>query len=137
MNLNKKSGLLGGILKALKVNDFLKGMFLITGSICFLWIALEKILEASSGKYCVGDDVTLADCCLVPQLYHARRYTAQVKSSTVLRFFKVYFSFIVYRFEVSVEQFPNVARIEKNLEILDPFIKAHPSRQLDYPTELA
>jgi len=27
-------------------------------------IALEKVLEGSSGKYCVGDEVTLADCCL-------------------------------------------------------------------------
>ena len=27
-------------------------------------IALENVLEGSSGKYCVGDEVTLADCCL-------------------------------------------------------------------------
>ena len=26
--------------------------------------ALEKVLEGSSGIYCVGDEVTLADCCL-------------------------------------------------------------------------
>ena len=41
------------------------------------------------------------------------------------------------RFEVDVEQFPNMARVEKNLEILDPFIKAHPNRQPDCPPELA
>ncbi|KAK4009914.1 probable maleylacetoacetate isomerase 2 [Daphnia magna] len=76
-------------------------------------IALEKVLEGTSGKYCVGDDITLADCCLVPQLYNARR------------------------FEVNVEQFPNVVRVEKNLEILEPFIKAHPNRQPDCPPELA
>ena len=30
--------------------------------------ALEKVLEKTAGKYCVGDMVTLADCCLVPQV---------------------------------------------------------------------
>jgi glutathione S-transferase len=39
----------------------------------FFITALEKILETSSGNYCVGDDVTMADCCLIPQLYNARR----------------------------------------------------------------
>jgi len=32
--------------------------------------ALEKMLEKTSGKYCVGDDITMADACLVPQVYH-------------------------------------------------------------------
>ena len=30
--------------------------------------ALEKVLEKTAGKYCVGDMVTMADCCLVPQV---------------------------------------------------------------------
>ena len=36
--------------------------------------AVEKVLEESAGRYCVGDEVSLADCCLVPQLYNARRF---------------------------------------------------------------
>lgn len=40
------------------------------------------------------------------------------------------------RFEIDVEQFPNLARIEKNLESLEPFKKAHANRQPDYPPEL-
>lgn len=36
-------------------------------------IAVEKALEESAGRYCVGDDVSIADCCLAPQLYNARR----------------------------------------------------------------
>lgn len=36
--------------------------------------AIEKLLAESAGIYCVGDDITLADCCLVPQVYNARRY---------------------------------------------------------------
>jgi maleylacetoacetate isomerase len=40
----------------------------------FFLLAVEKALEESAGKYCVGDQVSIADCCLVPQLYNARRY---------------------------------------------------------------
>lgn len=36
--------------------------------------ATEKLLSACSGKYCVADEITLADCCLVPQVFNARRY---------------------------------------------------------------
>ncbi len=35
--------------------------------------ALERELEGISGKYCVGDQLTLADVCLVPQVYEAYR----------------------------------------------------------------
>ena len=35
--------------------------------------ALETLLEKSSGKYCVGDTVTMADICLVPQVGNAKR----------------------------------------------------------------
>ncbi len=30
--------------------------------------AVEAIVRRSKGKYCVGDEVTVADCCLVPQV---------------------------------------------------------------------
>lgn len=36
--------------------------------------ALEKLLTHCAGRYCVGDEITLADCCLVPQVFNARRY---------------------------------------------------------------
>eukprot|EP00475_Leptophrys_vorax_P003385 TRINITY_DN11993_c0_g1_i1.p1 TRINITY_DN11993_c0_g1~~TRINITY_DN11993_c0_g1_i1.p1 ORF type:complete len:220 (+),score=51.74 TRINITY_DN11993_c0_g1_i1:28-687(+) len=35
--------------------------------------ALEKELLISAGKYCVGDELTLADVCLVPQVYNATK----------------------------------------------------------------
>lgn len=35
--------------------------------------AIEKELAKSVGQYSVGDDVTLADVCLVPQVYNANR----------------------------------------------------------------
>lgn len=36
--------------------------------------ALEKLLLSHAGKYCVGDEITLADCCLVPMVLNARRF---------------------------------------------------------------
>jgi maleylacetoacetate isomerase len=35
--------------------------------------AIETLLDSTAGKFCVGDDVSLADCCLVPQVFNARR----------------------------------------------------------------
>ncbi|CAG9783145.1 unnamed protein product [Diatraea saccharalis] len=32
---------------------------------------LEDLLTKSSGRYCLGDQLTLADICLVPQLFNA------------------------------------------------------------------
>lgn len=40
-------------------------------------VAVEKALEESAGQYCVGDEVSIADCCLVPQIYNARRYDSK------------------------------------------------------------
>lgn len=44
-----------------------------------LWIAtgfgpLEEIAAASGGPYLVGAAPTIADCCIVPQIYNARRF---------------------------------------------------------------
>ncbi|MDX3772785.1 maleylacetoacetate isomerase [Chromatiaceae bacterium AAb-1] len=36
--------------------------------------ALEQRLERTSGPYCFGDQLTLADICLVPQVYNAQRF---------------------------------------------------------------
>lgn len=36
--------------------------------------ALEAQLEQSNGKFCFGSQPTLADCCLIPQVYNALRF---------------------------------------------------------------
>lgn len=36
--------------------------------------AIEARLKSSAGRNAVGDAITLADVCLVPQVYNARRY---------------------------------------------------------------
>ncbi|KAH9519028.1 Glutathione S-transferase zeta-1 [Bulinus truncatus] len=40
--------------------------------------ALEKFLQQTSGKYSYGDTVTMADLFLVPQVYAAKRFKADV-----------------------------------------------------------
>ena len=71
--------------------------------------ALEATLAGApaTGRFCHGDTPTLADCCLVPQVFNA------------------------LRFEVDMAQFPTIARIHAACGELDAFSAAHPSRQPD------
>jgi len=69
--------------------------------------AVETVLTGTAGVFCVGDQVSLADACLVPQLYNARR------------------------FGLDVNQYPTALRVEQACEALPAFQKAHPSQQPD------
>jgi maleylacetoacetate isomerase len=35
---------------------------------------VEDIIKETAGRYCVGDELTMADLCLVPQAYNAARF---------------------------------------------------------------
>lgn len=74
--------------------------------------ALEAILRGTAGKYCVGDEVTMADLCLVPQVANADR------------------------FKVDVSPYPIISRINRSLLALDAFQVSHPGRQPDTPPEM-
>lgn len=69
--------------------------------------ALELRVSPNAGRYCVGDAVTLADVCLVPQLYASRRFGADVS------------------------QYPTLVKVEAALSELPAFQKAHADRQPD------
>ena len=71
--------------------------------------ALETTLarDTRSGKCCYGDTPTLADCCLIPQLYNARRFNCDLSTM------------------------PTILRIEEYCLSLDAFIKASPEKQPD------
>ncbi|XP_009866927.1 PREDICTED: maleylacetoacetate isomerase isoform X1 [Apaloderma vittatum] len=74
--------------------------------------ALEQILQHTAGRYCVGDEVSMADLCLVPQVFNAER------------------------FKVNMDPYPTITRINKALLELEAFRVSHPSRQPDTPAEL-
>ena len=67
--------------------------------------ALEAMAAAKAGAFLFGDAPTLADVCLVPQMYNARR------------------------FDVPVDAYPTLVRADENATRLDAFARAHPDRQ--------
>lgn len=46
--------------------------------------AYEKLVASHHGKFSVGDSVTLADLCLVPQCYNAERFEFDLKSVPIV-----------------------------------------------------
>ena len=71
--------------------------------------ALEERLarEPQTGAFCHGSEPTIADCCLVPQCYAARR------------------------FGVDPVEFPTIARIDATCSAVPAFGRAAPERQPD------
>jgi maleylacetoacetate isomerase len=67
--------------------------------------ALETIAKAGAGRFLFGDEPTIADVCLVPQLYNARR------------------------FNVPIGDWPTLLRAEESALRLDAFAAAHPDKQ--------
>jgi maleylacetoacetate isomerase len=66
---------------------------------------LEGMLaQDEAGRFAVGDSVSLADICLVPQVYNARRWG------------------------VDMAAFPRIAAVDANLAALPAFAAAHPDR---------
>jgi maleylpyruvate isomerase len=69
--------------------------------------ALEELAKESAGTFLVGDLLTVADVCLVPQLHMARRLNVQV------------------------ELFPTLCRVEAVCAALPAFVTAHADNQID------
>jgi maleylacetoacetate isomerase len=66
--------------------------------------ALEALAAPGAGRFLAGDEVTLADVCLVPQMYNARR------------------------FEVDLSPYPTLVGAVAAATALDAFAAAHPDR---------
>ncbi|CAJ0946988.1 unnamed protein product, partial [Mesorhabditis belari] len=68
---------------------------------------LEHLLEQTSGKFAVGDQVSIGDIGIPSILYNAKR------------------------FNVDTSQFPILSRLDKSLSLIDQFAAAHPDKQPD------
>lgn len=71
--------------------------------------AFETRLESESkrGQFCHGDQPGLADACLIPQVYNARR------------------------FEIDLSDYPRIVAVDKACLALDAFTRATPEAQPD------
>jgi maleylpyruvate isomerase len=69
--------------------------------------ALETLIAAHGGEFSFGDAPTLADCALVPQVYNAGRFGADLAP------------------------YPSLMRVARAAAALPAFAEAHPSRQPD------
>lgn len=74
--------------------------------------ALEHSLKEFSGVYCFGDEISMADLFLVPQVLTCKR------------------------FKVDLTDFPLIMKINENCLKLDSFKKANPFIQIDTPDDL-
>ena len=66
--------------------------------------SFEAVLGETMGKYCVGDEITLADVFLAPQLLNAERFGADMS------------------------KFPRIVAIAANLKQVPEFIAAEPAQ---------
>lgn len=69
--------------------------------------AAEKIAKAHGGDFCIGDEPTIADCCLVPQMFAAER------------------------FGIDLDALPTLRAINARCLALEAFKRAHPKNQPD------
>ena len=67
--------------------------------------ALEAMAEPRAGAFLFGDEPSVADICLVPQIYNARR------------------------FSVSLNAYPTLRRADETASAHEAFAAAHPDRQ--------
>ncbi|MEM8773087.1 MAG: maleylacetoacetate isomerase [Pseudomonadota bacterium] len=47
-------------------------------------LAVEKMVAETGGDYCVGDAPTIADCCLIPQMFGAQRFGIDTSAMPLL-----------------------------------------------------
>ncbi len=71
--------------------------------------AIEQVLAKSNSTYSFGEQPGMADLCLVPQVYNARR------------------------FDIPLKNFTNIVRVVNACNELPAFSEATPEAQPDYP----
>jgi maleylpyruvate isomerase len=106
-------------LNNLRVLKYLSGPLGVSDEAKAAWIAhwhstglaaleAELMREPQRGRFCVGDTPTMADCCLVPQLFAA------------------------VRFGLDLDPYPTLRAIDAACQEIPAFQLAHPARQPDF-----
>lgn len=72
------------------------------------FLCIENILEKTAGKFCIGNEITVADVFLYPQLYRA------------------------VGFGVDVAQFPKINEMCESIKTIDAFTITHPHNEPDW-----
>ncbi|ODN43175.1 maleylacetoacetate isomerase [Piscirickettsia litoralis] len=100
----------------LRVLQYLKGELKVDDEVKNTWYhhwvltgftAIEKMLGETCDQYCLGDQLSLADVCLIPQVYNAKR------------------------FNCDLTKFPRILAIYEHCMEHDAFIQAAPENQPD------
>ena len=100
-------------LNNLRVLKYIKGTFDVTQEQSDAWyahwvteglVALEALAAPRAGAFLYGDEPSLADVCLVPQLYNARR------------------------FAVPIAPYPSLRRADESASAHPAFAAAHPDK---------
>jgi maleylacetoacetate isomerase/maleylpyruvate isomerase len=103
-------------LNNLRVQQYLTDELAINGNAKQQWLdywmtigfkAIETQLASSAGKFCFADQVTVADICLVAQVYNAKR------------------------FNIDLANYPLINKVVNNCNVLPAFIKSLPENQPD------
>ncbi|CAD5234801.1 unnamed protein product [Bursaphelenchus xylophilus] len=74
---------------------------------------LERRLSQTAGQFCVGDRISLADVCLIPQLFNAKK-----------------------KFNMDLSEFKLINEINDNLSEVPAFQRAHALSQPDAPSQV-
>jgi maleylacetoacetate isomerase len=102
----------------LRIGNYLRGTLGQDDAAVLAWMrhwmaqgfrALEKLVGQHGGVYSHGDALSLADICLVPQMYNARR------------------------FELDLAEFAALTAIDERCQALPAFAASHPDKQVDTP----
>ncbi len=103
-------------LNNLRVLQYLSGTLNVTDDEKAAWYShwittgfagLEARLKKTAGKFCFGDTPTVADLCLIPQIYNAKR------------------------FNVDLSAFPTILAIDEHVKTVKAFVDAEPENQPD------
>jgi maleylacetoacetate isomerase len=102
----------------LRTTQFMKNDMRLSEEMTQMWLnhwlgrAMESIeaqLQKHAGRFCIGNEISAADCFLVPQVFSA------------------------HRLGINLEPYARVRQMNEQLEKMEAFQKAHPIRQPDTP----